>query len=267
MAAFRNNQNRGNETLAAAVTDVSDRVTKLIREEIELAKAETLAKVASLARGLVAVGVGAVFGVFALILGLITLGWALNSLIAGTGKIWIGFGIVFVVLLALTAGAFLFAWRKLKVGAPTPKMAIDEAKKITRHRAQRPREWRRPRAGCASAPGVLCGTGSSSGSGGRSGPARLRAGRRGLADQGRQLMAGRSPEEIRASIERNREELGSSLETLRHEVVRITDWRGQLRQHRNQVLVAAVIAGFVLGGGIAALGALASGGRDRANKR
>jgi hypothetical protein len=31
----------------------------------------------------------------------------------------------------LTVGAFLFAWRKLKVGAPTPKMAIDEAKKIT----------------------------------------------------------------------------------------------------------------------------------------
>lgn len=80
-------------------------------------------------------------------------------------------------------------------------------------------------------------------------------------------MASRSPEEIRASIEHNREELGSSLETLRHEVVRITDWRGQLRQHRTQVLVAAVIAGFVLGGGIAALGALATGGRGRSGKR
>ena len=34
------------------------------------------------------------------------------------------------VLLILTVFAFLFAWRKLKVGAPTPKMAIDEAKKI-----------------------------------------------------------------------------------------------------------------------------------------
>ena len=30
----------------------------------------------------------------------------------------------------LTIAAFLFAWRKLKVGAPTPEMAIDEAKKI-----------------------------------------------------------------------------------------------------------------------------------------
>ena len=76
----------------------------------------------------------------------------------------------------------------------------------------------------------------------------------------------RSPEEIRASIERNREELGSSLETLRYEVVRITDWRAQLRQHRTQVLVGALIAGFVLGGGIAALGTLATGGRRRARK-
>jgi len=76
----------------------------------------------------------------------------------------------------------------------------------------------------------------------------------------------RSPEEIRASIERNREELGSSLETLRYEVVRITDWRAQLRQHRTQVLVGALIAGFVLGGGIAALGTLATGGRRRSRK-
>jgi uncharacterized small protein (DUF1192 family) len=125
------NHNRGNETLAAAVTDVSERVTVLIREEIELAKAETVAKISSLARGLVAVGAGAVFGVFALIIALVTLGWGLDSFIAGTGKIWIGFMIVTAVLVALAVGAFLFAWRKLKVGAPTPKMAIEEAKKIS----------------------------------------------------------------------------------------------------------------------------------------
>lgn len=74
----------------------------------------------------------------------------------------------------------------------------------------------------------------------------------------------RSPEEIRASIERNRQELGSSLATLRHEVVRITDWRAQLRQHRNQIVIAALIAGFVLGGGIAAVGTLVTGGRGQA---
>ncbi len=80
-------------------------------------------------------------------------------------------------------------------------------------------------------------------------------------------MPARSPEEIRASIEQNRQELGTSLEKLRHEVVRITDWRAQLRRHRSQVVIGAVVAGFVVGGGIAALGSLATGGRGRARKR
>jgi hypothetical protein len=35
-----------------------------------------------------------------------------------------------VLLLVLTLGAVLFAVRKLKVGAPTPDMAIEEGKKI-----------------------------------------------------------------------------------------------------------------------------------------
>jgi uncharacterized protein YqhQ len=119
-----------NENLATAVTEVSERVTVLIREEIELAKVETIAKVTSLARGVVAVIAGAVFGVFALILGLETLAWGLNSPIAGTGKIWVGFIIVTALLVVLAAAAFLFAWRKLRVGPPKPDMAIDEAKKI-----------------------------------------------------------------------------------------------------------------------------------------
>ena len=131
MAFNRNFQTRGNETLAAAVTDVTERVTRLIREEIELAKAETLAKISSLARGLVAVGAGAVFGIFALIMGMVTLAWGIDAFIARTGKVWIGFVIVTAVLTALTGVAFMFAWRKLKVGAPTPKMAIEEAKKIS----------------------------------------------------------------------------------------------------------------------------------------
>ncbi|MGN6867512.1 MAG: DUF3618 domain-containing protein [Solirubrobacteraceae bacterium] len=76
-------------------------------------------------------------------------------------------------------------------------------------------------------------------------------------------MATRSPEEIRASIEHNRQELGSSLEKLRREVGELTDWRSQIRQHQRQVLIGAGIAGFVLGGGIAALGAIAFGGRRR----
>ena len=73
----------------------------------------------------------------------------------------------------------------------------------------------------------------------------------------------RTPEEIRASIEQNRLELGSSLERLRVEVVRVTDWRSQLRRHQKQVMIGAGVAGFVLGGGLAALGSLTFGRRRR----
>ncbi|MGI9184117.1 MAG: DUF3618 domain-containing protein [Solirubrobacteraceae bacterium] len=76
-------------------------------------------------------------------------------------------------------------------------------------------------------------------------------------------MASRSPEEIRASIEHNRQELGTAVEKLRVEVVRLTDWRSQLRQYEPQLLVGAGVAGFVLGGGIAAIGALTFGRRKR----
>jgi hypothetical protein len=77
------------------------------------------------------------------------------------------------------------------------------------------------------------------------------------------MATARSPEEIRRSIERNRQELGVAVEQLRGEVVKLTDWRGQLRQHEREVLIGAGVAGFVLGGGLAALGALTFGRRKR----
>jgi hypothetical protein len=103
----------------------------LVREEVELAKVEVTQKVTSLGKGALAVGAGAVFGVFALIFGLEALAWGFNDiLVPGAGDLWEGFAIVFGVLLLMGVFAFLFAWRKLRVGAPTPKMAIHEAKKI-----------------------------------------------------------------------------------------------------------------------------------------
>ncbi len=76
-------------------------------------------------------------------------------------------------------------------------------------------------------------------------------------------MAARAPEEIRASIEVNRKDLGTAVEKLRVEVVKLTDWRSQLRRYEPQVLIGAGVAGFVLGGGIAAIGALTFGRRRR----
>lgn len=69
-------------------------------------------------------------------------------------------------------------------------------------------------------------------------------------------MPDRSPQEIRASIEENRLELARSLETLRTEVRAATDWRSYLVHYRRELLVGAAVTGFVLGGGIAAVGGL-----------
>jgi Protein of unknown function (DUF3618) len=80
-------------------------------------------------------------------------------------------------------------------------------------------------------------------------------------------MPARSAEEIRASIEQNRQELGSSLEKLRVEVVKVTDWRSQLRARQQPLMIGAGATGFVLGGGIAALGGIVFGRRRKRRKR
>jgi hypothetical protein len=72
----------------------------------------------------------------------------------------------------------------------------------------------------------------------------------------------RTAEEIRGSIEAHRAELSLSVDNLRRELTRATDWRAQFRRHKREVLVGAAVAGFVLGGGIAALTGLVSGRRD-----
>jgi len=69
-------------------------------------------------------------------------------------------------------------------------------------------------------------------------------------------MPARTPEQIRASIERNRRELGTSMERLQSEIAVLTDWRAHLVAHQKQVVIGAAVAGFVIGGGIAAFGGL-----------
>jgi hypothetical protein len=67
------------------------------------------------------------------------------------------------------------------------------------------------------------------------------------------MAAGRTPEEIRRSIEANRAGLGLAVEQLRAEVTEVTDWRKQVRKHRKNLLIGAAVAGFVIGGGIGAV--------------
>jgi hypothetical protein len=63
----------------------------------------------------------------------------------------------------------------------------------------------------------------------------------------------RSPEEIRRDIEQHRRELGEAVNRLRTDVKRATDWRSQVVQNQQKVLVGAAVAGFVIGGGIAVI--------------
>jgi hypothetical protein len=115
------------ENIATMVTEVSDRVTVLIREEIELAKAEMTLKARKLAVG-AGVGVAAgIFGVFAFIYFLSTVAWGLNSVL---GSVWQGFLVVLIFLIVFSIAAGTIAYRLLRVGPPVPKLAIGEAQKI-----------------------------------------------------------------------------------------------------------------------------------------
>jgi hypothetical protein len=49
-------------------------------------------------------------------------------------------------------------------------------------------------------------------------------------------------------MDARRRELSQSVDTLREKVVEVTDWRGQLRKHRKEILIGAVATGFVVGG-------------------
>jgi hypothetical protein len=64
---------------------------------------------------------------------------------------------------------------------------------------------------------------------------------------------GRHPEEIRRSVQETRRELEFSIGDLKSKVNELTDWKKQLREHRQQALVGAAAAGFVIGGGIAGI--------------
>ena len=61
------------------------------------------------------------------------------------------------------------------------------------------------------------------------------------------MSAQRRPAEIRNSIEANRMELAVSIDRLRGEVTRLTDWRGQVERHRTELTIGAAVVGLVLG--------------------
>lgn len=118
--------------IAAAVAEVSERAQVLVREEIELAKAEVTEKATRLVKGAV-VGIAAgIFVVSAIIFALIGCAWLLYYYLPGNDFTYFwGFFAMAVILLLLGALAGLLAAKAVKRGAPpTPSMAIEEAQKI-----------------------------------------------------------------------------------------------------------------------------------------
>jgi len=65
-------------------------------------------------------------------------------------------------------------------------------------------------------------------------------------------MAARSPEEIRASLQATRSELEYSINDLQGKFRELTNWRRQLVENKQTAIIAAGVAGFLIGGGVAA---------------
>jgi uncharacterized membrane protein YqjE len=127
--------NRSDQSVGELVSDAAARTSTLVREEIELAKAEISEKVNELIRGSVVAIVAGVFLFFALILIMEGVAWLLNDLVFD--NFWLGFFVEAALFIVIGAIAVLVAVRAFKKGAPpTPDQAIEEAK-LTRERLER----------------------------------------------------------------------------------------------------------------------------------
>jgi VIT1/CCC1 family predicted Fe2+/Mn2+ transporter len=116
--------------IAAAITEISEHATLLIRDEVELAKAEISVKLRKLLTGAV---VGLTAGGFIILAGffvLIGLAFLISYELNASELFW-GFFIVAGLMLVLAALGGFLAFKALRGGAPpAPTMAIDEARKI-----------------------------------------------------------------------------------------------------------------------------------------
>ena len=126
------------KSVGEIVSEVSEKASQLVREEIELAKAEVTQKISKLGRG---IGVGLAAGVFlgfAFSVFFHAVAWFFADLYDnGTTGIWEGFLTSFGILVVLAIVAGLLAMRWIKGGSPpTPDLAIEEAKR-TREELER----------------------------------------------------------------------------------------------------------------------------------
>jgi hypothetical protein len=114
--------------LGDSISEIIDRTTKIVHEEIELAKAEMSVALQDLLRGSVAGIVGGVFAFFGLFILLIALSFLVADAV-GTWYPWLGFFIVAFLCFALGGLLAFVALKKIKKGSQlAPNQAIAEAK-------------------------------------------------------------------------------------------------------------------------------------------
>ena len=115
------------KSLGEIVNDVSQKATLLVREEIELAKAEVTTKATRIGKGVAAFGGAAFVALLGLSFVFQTLAWGFVDWLSV--KIWVGFLITTAILFVIAVAAAIVGARFVKRGSPpTPEMAIEEAK-------------------------------------------------------------------------------------------------------------------------------------------
>ena len=209
------------KSVGELVFDVSEKASSLIREEVELVKAEVSEKVGKILRGSVVGIVAGVFAFLALILVMEGFAWLLNEEVFD-GKAWPGFFVEAAIFLLVAAGAGYFAYRSVLAGSPpVPEQAIEEAK-LTREMLER-EERGGGEMNAQPEP-----------------PRPVTPGR-----------PGRTSAEIRRDIDVQRQDFGHSVEVLRNKVTELTDWRRQIDEHKNELVIGAAVVGFAVGGFLA----------------
>ena len=118
------------KTIGELVLEVTEQTAVLIREEIELAKAEVSEKISTLGRSSAVAVAAGVFAFLAVILLMHAFALGLNSLFF-PDEPWAGYLIEGILFIAIAVGAGLFAKRTFQeTGPPVPTEAIEEAQEI-----------------------------------------------------------------------------------------------------------------------------------------
>jgi MFS family permease len=120
------------QNIAATIAEVSERASKLVHDEIELAKIEVIQKLMKFARGAVVGITAGIFLVTALLFALIGCAWLLYYFLPGNDWtfFWGFFAMAAVLVVLGVIAGFVAAKLVKRALPPAPAMAIEEGKKI-----------------------------------------------------------------------------------------------------------------------------------------